>query len=348
MNNKITDAAKTNTEFALDVMLRVARTVAEHGELSEGETLKIDVLLKAQDEVQQRETARWKNIITYGWRHLIADLRSYILLNEGVSPNLPAPISEWAQAHGPVAMAGKLREAAPVIARMAKERTIAAGRIGIMSRKELYEHVFIEGVAEFLKGQGLQVAMSREWEVPSAPLDYRGTVDGVSWAFELTQLREDPKRAYHRQIGHPKDRRTLEEQLRAFEQEPMPIVLEGLEALRRNLNQAIGHGRKESKTKTLLGDKYCLVIHNRQFTNPENWEKITLPELGEIDAVILLHDQPIPPGRVWEVTPADCFGKTVESNTVENLERIGFAPYSSGVSPEMDTPEIDVGFIFEP
>ena len=348
MENKVIAAAEYNAEFTMDVMLRAAELVGDPREIPEGGNPFVEVLLKAWGQLQQRETARQRKLRTYEWRHLTDDLRSYILLNEGVNPDSLVPISEWAQAHGPVAMAGKLWEATPIIARMAEERTTAASRIGIMSRKELDEHFLMEGAAGFLRGQGLHVEMSREWEDPNAPLDYRGTVDRVSWAFELTQLREDPKRGCHRKIGHPKDRRTLEEQLKAFEEEPMPKVPRGPEALRKNLNQAIGHGRKESKTKTLMGAKYCLVIHNQQFTNPEDWEKITIPELGEIDAAIFFHDQLVPPGQVWEVIPADCFGMTVESGTVEDLETIAFASYRSGVSQEADIPEIDLGFFFEP
>ena len=39
--------------------------------------------------------------------------------------------------------------------------------------------------------------------------------------------------------------------------------------------------------------------------NPEDWEKITWPDFGEIDAVILFHDQLVPPGQVWQVIPPD-------------------------------------------
>ena len=179
-------------------------------------------------------------------------------------------------------------------------------------------------------------------------LDYRGTVDRVPWAFELTQLREDPKKGYHRKIGHPKERKTLDKQLRAFAEVPMPKVPRGPEVLQRNLNQAFEHGRKENKTRTLSGAKYCLVIHNQQFTNPEDWEKITRPDLGEIDAVILLHAQLVPPGQVWQVIPPDAFGRTVQSSTVEDLERIAFADYRSGVDPAPDILDIDLGFFFDP
>ena len=263
-------------------------------------------------------------------------------------PESSVPISEWGEAHSPAAVADKLHKAAPVISRMAEERTIAAGRIGIMSRKELDEHLLMEGTANFLRTQGLQVEVSREREDPNAPLDYRGTVDEIPWAFELTGLWDYPENAYFRMIGNPKGKKTLEEQLRAFSEEPLPEMPEGPEALQTKLSQSIQHGRKESKTRTLSGAKYCLVIHNQQFMNPDDWEKITWPDLGEIDAVILFHDQTMPPGQVWEVIPPDAFGKAVESGTVEDLERIAFAQSRSGASPEPDFPDIDLGFFFEP
>ena len=333
MGNRVIVAAEYNAEFAMTVMLRAAELVGAAREFSKEENPIIDVLLKAWDQMQQRETARQRKLRTYGWRHLASDLRSYVTLNEDVSPDSLVPISEWGQALVPVAMASKLREAAPVISKMAEERTIAAGRIGVMSRKELDEHFLMKGTEEFLKGQGLEVEMSREWEDPNAPLDYRGTVDGVPWAFELTQLREDPKKGYHRKIGHPKERKTLDEQLRVFEAQRLPKVPNGPEALQRNLNQAIQHGKTEGKTKTLRGAKYCLLIHNQQFTNPEDWEKITWPDLGDFEVVMILHDQMIPPARVWQVIPPDGYGSPVETGKMEDVERLAFGRQENDANP---------------
>ncbi len=348
MDNRVVAAAKYNAEFAMDVMLRAAELIGSSPDYLTDGTLIVDALLKAWEEVQQAETARQRKLRTYGWRHFVSDLRCYVMLNEGVNPDSLVPISEWGLGLAPAFLASNLRRAAPVIAKRAEERTISAGRLGIMDEKELYEHFLMAATADFLRTQGLRVEISREWENPNAPLDYRGTVDGVPWAFELTRLRQDPKRGYHRKIGHPRERKSLDEQLRAFSEEPMPRVPSGPDALRRSLNQAIEHGRKASKTKALMGAKYCLVVHNQQFTNPEDWERIEFPESGELDAVIFLHEQMIPPGKVWEVIPQDAFGRTVESSTVEDLERIAFAPYRSGVHPEPDFPDIDFWFLFEP
>ena len=343
MDNKVIAAAKYNAEFAMGVVLRSAELVRGFQEFPGNGTLIVDALYRAWDEMRQKETARQRKIRTYGWRHLASDLRSYVLLNEGVNPDSLVPVSEWGRGLAPTFMATKLRTAAPVISKMAEERTIAAGRLGIMDEKELYEHFLKERTSDFLRTQGLEVEMSREREDSNAPLDYRGAVDGVPWAFELTWLREDPE-GYHRKIGHPKESKSLEEQLGG----PFPRVPNGPEALQRNLNQAIQHGKKESKTRMLRGAKYCLVIHNQQFMNPEDWAKVTWPDLSAIDAVIFFHDQMIPSAQVWELIPPDAFGRTVDSSTVEDLERIAFALFRSSTSPEPDLPEIDLGFFFEP
>ncbi len=63
--------------------------------------------------------------------------------------------------------------------------------------------------AEFLREEGMEVKMVMEREYPNAPLDYRGRVDGVPWAFELTRLREDSNEDLERlaivQQGHGSD-----------------------------------------------------------------------------------------------------------------------------------------------
>ena len=95
MGNRVIVAAEYNAEFATTVMLWAAELVGAAREFSKEENPIIDVLLKAWDEMQQRETARQRKLRTYGWRHLASDLRSYVLVNEDVSPDSLAPISEW-------------------------------------------------------------------------------------------------------------------------------------------------------------------------------------------------------------------------------------------------------------
>ena len=184
MEDRVAATAKYNAEFAMDLMRRMSELAGDLKELPEDSTLIDDAFSRAWDEMQQGETARQRKLRTYGERHLASDLRSYVWLNEDVNPDSLLPVLEWAQAHSPITLAAKLREAAPVISKVAEDRTIAVGRLGFMDEKELYEHFLMKATEEFLKTQALEVEISREWEDPNAPLDYRGTVDGAPWAFE--------------------------------------------------------------------------------------------------------------------------------------------------------------------
>lgn len=349
MDDKVRAAAKANAQYAMKVITRAAEILVEaHPEC--GETCyATEALHQAEQEFRRDESRRHRNARTYHWGNLGNDIRSYFVKHQGADPESLTPIWDWERERGLSNVSETLREAAHAIANIAEEKTMTAGVVGTMTVEEQDEYSLMQSAAEFLRGRGLDVPMDAEWwEGPNAPLDYRGTVDGVPWAFELTQLREDPKKGYHRKIGNPKERKTLDEQLRAFAEVPMPIVPRGPEVLQRNLNQAFEHGRRENKTRALSRAKYCLVIHNQQFTNPEDWEKITWPDLGEINAVIFFHDQLAPPGQVWQVIPPDTFGRTVESGTVEDLERIAFADYRSGVDPTPDILDIELGFSFDP
>ena len=86
MEDRVAATAKYNAEFAMDLMRRAAELVGGLQGLPADRTFIIKALLTARDEMQQRETKRQKSMRTYGWRHLASDLRSYVLVNEDVSP----------------------------------------------------------------------------------------------------------------------------------------------------------------------------------------------------------------------------------------------------------------------
>ena len=202
-------------------------------------------------------------------------------------------------------------------------RIAAMGRLGVMTEGEREEYALMQTAARFLGEQGLAVELNREWEDPNAPLDYRGSVNGVPWAFELTQLRQDP-RNYHRKVGNPNESNSSEQQLARLS-EPFPQVPGGPAVLQRNLNKAIEHGRKEHKTKTLDGAKYCLLIHNQQFLSAPDWEEIVWPDLGDFDALMIYHESMIPPARIWQVIPPDAFGMVLDCGTIMDLENTSAA-----------------------
>ena len=330
MGNNIQESAKANALFAKSVTLRASEIA---GVDEEHRTTVIEALLKARDEFLKEEPKGRKKLRTYHWANLVNDVKWYVINREEVAPDSFSPITDWEQTVDSRTVANTLKEAGQAIAKMVEERTITAGRLGTMDEMERNEYILVQEIAEFLRGQGLHVEMSREWEDPNAPIDYRGTVDGVPWAFELTQMKGPPKN-YYRKIGHPIEKKSLEEQVMELE-EPLPQIPDGLQALQRNLNRAVQHGRKGSKIRELDGARYCLVIHNEQFLHIPDWERITWPDLSDFDAIVILHDQMVPPARVWQVIPQNAFGRTVSSGTIHDLEMVALAQQANSPDPEI-------------
>ena len=102
---------------------------------------------------------------------------------------------------------------------------------------------------------------------------------------------------------------------------PTLAKLQNYQSLQIALNAAVKHGSKEGKLKALNGAKYCLVLHNRQFCYVPSWEEIIWPDLSPFDAVLILHQESIPPAQVWEVR-RNGFGKPLPSQNVDDLADI--------------------------
>ena len=321
MTDQILNRARVNSKFARQVIRRAAELLEQPQAPGQPETPVIDALHQARDEFRTRETREQRKLRTYGLPRLMPELRAHFVKHQGADTEGFGTITEWQEQHGAAATAHALREAAKAIPRKVHQDTIAIARMESMTDRELGEYVLMTAAARYLQAQGLEVVTGREWEQPDAPLDYRGTVNDVPWAFELTRMWEEPKNSYHRKVGHPKERKSAREQLEGLEA-IIPQTPDGPEVLQRNLDRAVDHGRKQSKTKNLDGAKYCLVIHNLQFMEPEDWNTLTWPDLAAFDAVMILHDETIPPARVWQVIPPDAFGPTVDSGTVADIERI--------------------------
>ncbi len=300
-----------NAAFAKGILVRAAEVI--RGSQEEG-TQVIDALQQARDEFVEKETRRNKSSRNYHFDDLLKGLRKHLIDAEGADPESFLPIADWEQGKTPEDVATLLRNAVPDIAR------VAAQRVGAMSDKEKEEHTLLDQAAEYLRENGLEVKFTRDPEGPNAPLDYRGTVDGEPWAFELTKLRRDAE-GWHRKLGHPNENNTIEQQLKDFEK-PIKPVPQGPNLLRAALNKAVNHGMQKNKIEALKGDKYCLVIHNQQFLYIPDWEQVTWPETVGIDAIMICHDEEFSSDKGWEARPPDAFGKNVNSTTLEDLEQL--------------------------
>ena len=329
MTNMIEETARVNAEFVLAITSRATEILRESQE--QGKAL-IDVLQMARDQFLDNETRRNNRKRTYSWSDLVKDIKWHLVTNENADPDSWSTIGDWERQQQPTKVVDTVLDAGKAIAEMVRERTIAADRTALMDEQQLGEYLLMQATAGFLREQGVNLKVDEERD-PNAPIDYRATLDGVPWAFELTQLRSKDPEGTHRKIGHPKEKKPLEHQLKGLE-DPIPKVPDGPQTLQQALNKAVEHGQKHSEKAELQGAKYCLVIHNKQFMYIPDWEEITWPDLSCFDAVMILHDEMIPPVQVWQVIPESAFGKSVQSGTIEEVERLAVIHQASVPDPE--------------
>ena len=316
MASAIQDAARGDAETAKQVILRAAGILERPEEHQQEIPAVTEAVRAAWEEFLDGESKTHRNKRTYHRAQMINDIKWHVAVPGGADTNSPNPIHDWEQTLPPAVVAEALKEAAQTIAEEVRQRTINAGRLGMMSDAQIAEHMLMRETKRFLGRQGLEVDIE-ELGDPGAPIDYWGTVSGTRWAFELTRLRQDPE-GFHRKLGHPKKRKSLEEQLDDLER-PLPKVPDGPKALQKNLLKAVEHGRIPGKQMALNGAKFCLVIHNQQYTFAPDWTRLRWPNLDDFDAVMIFHEQMVPPAQIWEVVKDDGFGMTLTGGTVDDL-----------------------------
>lgn len=317
MTRMSSDTPSINANFAATVINRAAEIFAGAAISRKEECYVVDALQQARDEFRAAETRKQQKIRTYGLPHLRRDLRHFITGRYPEYADLLGPITQWSGETAPAAVVETLREAAVNISMTVEERTRMASKFDAMSDKELREYDLMRKTVAFLTSHGLKVSVAWNRENPNYPIDYRATANGVEWAFELTELRLDPKENYHRKVGHPKDKRSIAEQLDMLAM-PLPQMPDGPDSLQTALNDAITHGSKPSKLTALNGAKYCLVLHNQQFLYGPDWEAIAMPDISTFDAVLVMHEEIYPLVRTWEVMQ-NGFGKPMRSHNVNDL-----------------------------
>ena len=329
------DTPSINANFAATVINRAAEIFADAATDPGQERYAIDALYQARDEFMVRETRKQRNSRTYGFPHLLRDLREYITSRYPKYADSFTPITEWSGETASTSVVDTLHEAALNVSIIVEERTRTASKFDTMSDKELREYDLMWKAAAFLTRHSLSVRVAWDRENPNDHIDYWATVDGIPWAFELTELRLDPKN-FHREVVHPNEGKSIDEQFEVLEM-PFPQIPQDHYALQSALNAAVKHGSKEGKLKALNGAKYCLVLHNRQFLYVPSWEKVTVPDFSAFDAFLILHQESIPPAQAWEVL-RNGFGKPLRSQNVDDLDDIAaFRSYNRarGSDPEM-------------
>ncbi len=307
------NAPTTNANFAATVINRAAEIVAG-GASSDGPGCDaLGAFRQARDEFIAAETDKQAKGRTYHWSLLLKDVGEYVKSREPTYANSFSPTVDWSAATDAGIVAQTLREAALPISRMVEERTRRVSKLEAMSEQERAEYELMRKAAAFLTQQGLTVNVAWDREDTKDPIDYWGTVDGVAWAFEITELRITADGA-HIKIGHLKERKSLPEELAA----PLPQVPDGPDALQKVLNKAAEHGSKASKVAASDGARYCLMLHNRQFLYAPDWQEIAMPDFNAFDAVLILHQEIYPLVQTWEVM-RNGFAKPLRSHNVNDL-----------------------------
>lgn len=328
-----TNAPSINAYFAAAVINRAAEIVAGAATSAAPGCDAVSALQQARDEFIAAETSRQKSGRTYAWPLLIKDIGEYVKRREPAYADSFTPLVKWSAATDAGAVAQTLREAALPIGQMVAERTRWTAKLDAMSEQERAEFELMWKAVPFLEEHGLTVQVDWDREDPNDPVDYRATVDGVDWAFELTELRIDAKGS-HLTIGHPKERKSVPDQLTELAA-PLPQVPDGLDNLQKALNAAVSHASKASKLEARNGAKYCLVLHNRRFLYAPDWEAIALPDFSAFDAVLILHQDSVAAAHTWEIW-RNGFGQTLSSQNVSDLGDIAGFKLSGrpGFNPE--------------
>jgi hypothetical protein len=332
MSDPAQNAASANASFATEIILRAADIVAGAAIDPDASRNAHEALRTARDEYLGGHLHPHEKSRTYSWPQLVNDLKNYLERRGTIPADTWGAIGQWSETADPGEVVQTLREAAPHVSKLVHDRTAAATAFELMDEKQRYELLIMKRAATFLSRQGLEVKIQWDRDNPDGPLDYRGTIDGVPWAFGLKALRIDPAR-YHRKVGHPNASQTLEEQLKALA-ELLPKIRDDAEALQRALDKAVTDAGKDSKLRALDGAKYCLVMHNCQFIYFDAWQSVTLPDLGAFDAVIILHHDTITPAWAWEVLLQDGIDKPLATQNANDLADISDFKMSRNRTPD--------------
>ena len=313
--------ATVNADFATAIILRAADIVDSAVAAGQGDkTNAFQALQEARDKFMAGHLHKHERERTYGWHRLINDLREHLKRRGIITQDAWNGITRWSMDTNRNEVARTLRDAAPHVSKLVYERTEAATAFELMDEKQQGEHLLMKKAAAFLSQQGLEIKIQWDREDPDGPLDFRGTIDGIPWAFELKQLRRDPPKS-HKQAGHPKDRRSHEQQLEALTA-CLPQIRGDAKTFQRVLDNTVSSAGKASKIHALDGAKYCLVMHNHQFIYVEAWHAVTVPDLGQFDAVIVLHHDTIASAWTWEVLRLTGIDKTLPSQNIDDLADI--------------------------
>ena len=322
MKRNIDVTARANASAVTEVLELAITIFAKAAQKTDGQAFIIEAIDQAKKQVLAHETKQQRNSRTYGYANIIPDLRHH-LVAKGIihTPDSGcAPITDWQSETDPDTVIETIQTAAREIASEVETRTKNATYFEMMSEKERVEYQVMRKATAFLTSQDLDIEVEWHRGDPDDPIDYWGTINGQKWAFEIKALRIDAEGS-HRQVGHPKEGKTLQQQLEDLGA-PIPMVQDDSNSLQKALDKSVNEARKPAKIEAAGNTPYCLLLHHRQFLNTTAWNQVTMPDLSAFNVVLVLHQDDFTPTQVWDVLRQQDLPKPIHGHSIEQLHHI--------------------------
>ena len=288
--------ADINRQFAERILVGAADIVDYEQPAEEPDA--IAAILQAKNQILSAEPGHHRILRSYGGSELIPDFGRYIAAR---FPEFRQPtgfgltIGPWCRRQNTRAVAETLRAAAPAIGLTVAQRTIVAEQRSRLNDEEADQLVTLDHFNAFLTENKATVDI--RWNKPydAYSAEFQGTINGARWFFAVVPLTRAGAI-----FASNSDR-------------PINLVQSALEFA--SYQAAKAGFRTDGADR-----RRCLVIHNREFTEPCLWDNITL-STHPFDALAILHEDDVTATRVWEIYPADTFGAGIPSRNVLSLNR---------------------------
>ena len=298
MPQAVASPAEVNRQFAERTLLRAADIVCQDQPFDRPDA--VDALLQAKAELLAAETAEQKALRTYGASEIIPDFGQYIATTFpkfNHSAGFGITIGPWCRSQSTRTVAETLCKAYPAIGAAVARRTTMTEQLDRLNDREMEQLLTLDQFHEFLTGQGITADV--QWHKPNEayPAEFYGLINDARWSFAVTQLTHiGAKFAANSEYPHHPVQSAIY----------FAAILDTRNTFRTGPGDAL----------------LCLVIHNREFIDPSQWTSIRLStHQYHYDAIAVMHDDDAIVTRVWQVEPANCFGPSVPSRTVQDLAK---------------------------
>ena len=296
MPQAITCPAEVNRQFAERTLLRAADIVARDQPFGHPDA--VDALLRAKAELLDAETVEQRTQRTYGAAEIIPDFGQYIASRY---PEFKPPagfgitIGRWCRRQNSRTVSETLRAATGPIGEAIVRRTVITELHQRLNDKEREQLAVLDTLSEFLTSQGIETDIQPYKPYDARPAEFHGQLSGRRWSFAVPPFSRAAA-AFQANSDQP--------------EQPVQSALDF----------AANQAEKTGFTTSPTGARRCLVIANREFTNPLEWRDICWNTTC-FQAIAVMHQDDVTATRIWEIQPADAFGTHIPVRTVSDLNQ---------------------------